>query len=129
MPIRTLDSLDIRFRFKAIELLARCTEAGVPVLIINTLRTQAEQDEAIRTGHSKVARSKHQDGLAIDICPIEQFLIHKSNKLQWDINDPVWKQIGEIGQKLGLRWGGTFKPLNQNGLGWDPGHFEYVEVK
>lgn len=96
-------------------------------MIICTGRTEEEQAEAVRTGHSKVARSKHQDGLAIDICPYDQFLIHGPDKLQWSTSDPVWKTIGEIGMGLGLRWGGTFAPLDKNGLGWDPGHFELGE--
>ena len=35
---RALDDLDARFRPLAVELLARCAEAGVPVLIVDTLR-------------------------------------------------------------------------------------------
>lgn len=124
--IRSLDSLDPRFKPVAMELLARLVESGILVIIVNTLRTQLEQDEAIRTGHSKVVHSKHQDGLAIDICPISQYMVHGPTKLQWDTTDPIWKQIGQIGEKLGLRWGGRFAPLDKNGLGWDPGHFEML---
>ena len=40
---RTLDSLNPKFKSIAIELLARLTEAGIVVMIINTLRTDAEQ--------------------------------------------------------------------------------------
>ena len=95
-------------------------------MIICTGRTDAEQAEAVRTGHSRVTRSKHQDGLAIDICPYGQYLIHGEAKLMWDVGDPVWKKLGEMGEKLGMRWGGRFTPLNKDGVGWDPGHFEYV---
>jgi hypothetical protein len=122
---RQLDELTPRFRPLAIELLARAAEAGIPLMIAATGRTAEEQAEAVRTGHSKVEHSRHQDGEAIDVVPYEQFNLHGADKLRWDGADPVWKTLGRIGQDLGLRWGGTFKPLNSVGIGWDPGHFEY----
>lgn len=123
---RTLDSLDPRFKPIAMALLARLTEARIAVLISNTRRTDAEQAVAIANGNSKVARSKHQDGLAIDVVPYTIYALHGEDKLQWDTRDPVWAKIGVIAEGLGLRWGGRFKPLNSIGVGWDPGHCEYV---
>ena len=121
-----LDSLDPLFKPLAITLLARLLEARIPVLIVNTLRTQVEQDAAVARGVSRVQHSKHQDGLAIDVAPYDIFALHDDDKLQWDTKDPIWKKIGAIGESLGLRWGGRFEPLNSVGVGWDPGHFEYV---
>lgn len=124
---RALDDLSPRFRPLAFEFLARLTEAHIQVLITFTLRTAAEQAEAVRTGHSQVAHSKHQDGDAMDVVPYSQFLLKGDDKLQWDTSDPVWPKIGAIAERLGLRWGGRFRPLNAQGVGWDPGHVEYVE--
>lgn len=121
---RTLDDLSPRFLPLALQLLGRAIEAKIPVLITATGRTAAEQAEAVRTGHSKVAHSKHQDGNAIDIVPWAVFQLHGEDKLQWDTLDPVWPALGAIGEALGLRWGGRFEPLNAAGVGWDPGHFE-----
>lgn len=126
MPDTSLNSLDPRFRPIAMELLARITEARLAVLIVNTRRTQVEQDAAIRRGVSWVKRSKHQDGLAIDVAPFEIYALHGDDKLQWNTHDPVWLKIGAIGEALGLRWGGRFTPLNGIGVGKDPGHFELV---
>ncbi len=123
---RSLDALSDRFKPLAIALLARLVEAQIPVIITYTLRTAAEQAEAVRTGHSKVAHSHHQDGDAIDICPFDQYQLHGPDKLQWDGEDPIWFKIGVVGEALGLRWGGRFPPLNDAGIGWDPGHFEFV---
>jgi hypothetical protein len=123
---RSLDSLDPRMQIKAFELIARLVERGIQVMIINTRRTDAEQAEALRTGHSTVPRSKHQDGLAIDLCPYDTWMLHGSDKLHWDTTDPIWFEIGKVAESLGLRWGGRFKPLNAIGLGWDPGHSELV---
>lgn len=122
-----LDSLDPRFKPLAFALLARLTEARIAVLIANTRRTPEEQAAAVAVGNSKVAHSKHQDGLAIDVVPYTIYALHGDDKLQWDTHDLIWAKIGDIGEKLGLRWGGRFHPLNGVGIGWDPGHFEYQE--
>ena len=121
---RTLDDLDPRMQPKAFELLARAAERGIPLLIVSTGRTAEEQAEAVRTGHSLVNHSRHQDGMAIDVVPYEVYQLHGPDKLRWDTHDPVWRAIGQIGESLALRWGGRFAPLNREGIGWDPGHFE-----
>lgn len=118
---RALDDLDPRFRPIVDRLLARFTEAKIPVLIVETLRTQAQHDLNVATGHSWITRSKHQDGLAIDVVPYSLYtLVPGGDKLQWDNADPVWQQLGVIGKALGLRWGGDWTQK-------DMGHFEYVE--
>ncbi len=124
----SLDSLDPRFKPYVFALLARLTEERIPVIIVNTRRTAAEQADAVARRVSKVAHSKHQDGLAIDIVPYQQFILHGVNKAQWSTDDPIWLKIGQIGEAVhaSIRWGGRFKPLNEDGLGWDPGHFEYA---
>lgn len=114
---RRLDSLDLRFKPKAIELLARCVEHQIPVMIIGTRRTAAEQDIAVAAGRSWISHSKHQDGLAIDICPYAQYQAHGPDKLLWDASDPVWTLLGAIGEALGLGWGGRWQQR-------DLGHFE-----
>ena len=114
-----LDSLAPVFKPLAVMLLARLVEARLPVLIVNTRRTQAEQDAAIARHVSWVIHSKHQDGLAIDIAPYDIYALHGDDKVQWDTNDPVWLKMGQIGESLGLRWGGRWTQK-------DMGHFEYV---
>lgn len=116
---RKLDDLSDRFRPKAIELLARLTEAGIAVMIVDTLRTPAEHAANLASGASKATRSKHLDGDAIDICPYLIFNQDGPDKLNWDTRHPVWKRIGEIGESLGLTWGGRWKSPH------DPGHFEW----
>ena len=118
---RKLDSLDPKFRPLADRLLARCVEAGINVLIVETLRTEAQHQEDVASGHSWIKRSLHQDGIAIDIAPYEQWNLHGPDKLQWDAKDPVWLQIGVLGEKEGLVWGGRWKQA-------DMGHFE-LKVK
>lgn len=129
---RQLNDLAPVFRPLAFELLARFTEAGLVVLIVDTLRTPAEHQVNLANGTSKVKHSKHLDGLAIDIVPYETYQANGPDKVNWDVTSPasvaIWKRMGLIGEALGLRWGGRFGPVSaKTGLGWDPGHFEYVE--
>ncbi len=121
-----LDSLDPRFKPLAVEFLARLVEDRIAVIIVNTRRTDAEQVEAVKTGHSWVAHSKHQDGLAMDVVPYDMFELHGPDKLLWSTTDLIWLRIGTIAEHLGLRWGGRFSPINSLGVGKDPGHVEYV---
>lgn len=117
---QALDDLDPTFRPLAVELLARCVEHNIPVKICCTRRSDADQAVAVATGHSWVPRSKHQDGLAIDICPWEVWNLHAENKLEWDANDPVWQLLGKIGASIGFvgkAWGGNWQQK-------DLGHFE-----
>ncbi len=118
---RKLDDLDPRFKPKAIELLARLCEAGIPVMVIDTLRTPEEHAANVARGVSWTTRSKHLDGLAIDVCPYEEYRAAGGNKLLWDSSNLLWQAIGEIGEKLGLRWGGRWKQK-------DMGHFEWVDL-
>ena len=117
---RRLDDLDPRFRPLAIELLARCVEGGLCVMVVDTLRTAEEHRENLRRGVSWTTLSKHLDGLAIDICPYETWLLNGPDKLQWRADHPAWQAIGAIGEGLGLRWGGRWTQR-------DMGHFEYAE--
>lgn len=124
---RKLDDLSDAFRPIAFELLARCTEAGLPVLVVDTLRTSEEHQANLARGVSWTNVSKHLDGAtfrdsepgsdAIDLCPYATYQLHGADKLQWDGNDPVWQQLGVIGKSLGLIWGGEWTKK-------DLGHFE-----
>jgi peptidoglycan L-alanyl-D-glutamate endopeptidase CwlK len=114
---RALHDLSDTFRPLACELLARCVEAKIPVMIIDTLRTEAEQADNIAKGVSWTTRSKHLTGDAIDIAPYAVFDIGGRNELQWDSDADVWTQIGAIGESVGLRWGGRWEQR-------DLGHFE-----
>lgn len=118
---RALDDLAPVFRPQAIMLLARLTEAGIPVLIVDTLRTPAEHASNLANGTSWTTHSKHLDGLAIDVCPWDEFRLNGPDKLQWNTVHPVWHQIGRIGKGLGMRWGGDWTVK-------DMGHFEYVQT-
>lgn len=116
---RALDDLSDDFRPLAMQLLARCVEAGIAVVVVDTLRTPEEHAENLRRGVSWTTRSKHLDGDAIDIAPFETYALHGADKIKWDASDTIWKRLGAIGESLGLRWGGRWTIP-------DLGHFELV---
>lgn len=109
---KRLDDLSAAFQLTAFELLARCVEAGIQITIIDTLRSEAEHKANLAAGTSWIKRSKHRDGLAIDIAPT--VLLREKG---WSPASPLWQQIGEIGERVGMKWGGRWKQK-------DLGHFE-----
>lgn len=128
---RRLDDLSPEFRPIAMALLARLVEAGIPIVIVDTLRTPAEHAANLANGTSWIKFSKHLVGDAIDVAPFEVYQLHGPDKLQWNGSDPVWARIGEIGESLvvdppfRIRWGGRFGPPAKPDLG----HFELVRQK
>jgi hypothetical protein len=132
---RQLDDLSSDFKPLAIEVIARCVEQGVMILIVSTGRTWAEHQTNLANGTSWTARSKHlprsirgihsgtaddDKSDAMDLCPYEVYTSAPGgDKLGWDSKHPGWKIIGGIGEDLGLRWGGRWTTP-------DFGHLEYV---
>lgn len=102
---RSLDHLTPAFRLQAFEFLARCCAEGIPILVVETLRSAEAHAEDVANGRSWVKHSKHQDGIAMDVAPYETYQLHGPDKLQWDSGDPVWERIALIAEKVGLRSG------------------------
>ena len=70
---------------------------------------------------TKTMESVHMAGRAADIVPVI------NGKIPWDItseNAELWLTFGRLGQESGLEWGGTWKPLNRFGIGWDAPHYQ-----
>lgn len=115
--ITDLNSLHPIFRDKILELFRLCKTRGIELAVVETYRTHSKQREYKAMGkkytRSGAGKSRHQYGLAIDIVPL------KDSIPQWE-NPVLWKKIGTIGERLGLRWGGRWKNL------YDPGHFEWT---
>ena len=114
---RSLNDLAPDSRPLFFEFLARLVEANIDVIIVETLRTPEQQKINLAKGVSWTPNSRHLTGHAIDICPYETYALHGPDKLQWDATDPIWNKIGQIGESLGLRWGGRWQQK-------DMGHFE-----
>lgn len=131
MASRSLDDLDSKFRVKVQELLTQAQEMGILLRVVYTLRTIAEEEEAVKKGRSKTMHSMHlphppeNKALAVDVVP--EVLLHEVN---YKPESPLWWEIGAIGVKLGLRWGGQWDRVQPPQVGkvpayfFDPGHFE-----
>lgn len=123
---RALDDLDDRIKPLAFELIARAAEHGIPLLLVDTLRTPAEQAVNVARGVSWTLHSRHlpqpPDGkaLAFDVVPYSLYNDNGPDKLNWSEDHPSWAIIGQIGLKLGLTWGVT-----RSGTRIDLGHFEW----
>jgi hypothetical protein len=111
-----LSALHPYFRDKVIELIAICQSKGIELAVVETYRTVAKQNEYRKLGkiytRNSGGRSKHQYGLAVDVVPVIDSVP------SWH-NEVVWKKVGLVGEKLGLRWGGRWR------YPYDPGHFEW----
>jgi hypothetical protein len=111
-----LSALHPFFRDKVLELISICRSKGIELAVVETYRTVAKQNEYKQLGkiytRSAGGRSKHQYGLAVDVVPVIDSVA------SWH-NEAVWKKVGLVGEKLGLRWGGRWRHP------YDPGHFEW----
>jgi hypothetical protein len=115
--IADLQSLHPYFRDKVLELIRLCKSRGIELAIVETYRTATKQNEYRSMGRKytrvRAGFSNHQYGLAVDIVPVI------NSVPQWH-NIKLWKKLGPIGERLGLRWGGRW------GRFFDPGHFEWT---
>lgn len=117
MPmIADLGALHPYFRDQVIQLIEICRSKGIELAVVETYRTVAKQNEYKQLGkiytRSSGGKSKHQYGLAVDVVPIIDCIP------SWH-NEVVWRKVGQVGEKLGLRWGGRWRHP------YDPGHFEW----
>jgi peptidoglycan L-alanyl-D-glutamate endopeptidase CwlK len=110
--MRGIEKLHPLAREYAEKLLERCRQAGLPVLITETLRTQAEQDALFAQGRNGDTRkivtqargeqyeSPHQWGVAFDFC---------KNEKGHEYDDAAFfENVGKLAEEIGLEWGGRW---------------------
>lgn len=101
-------------------LIERSYSRGVPILITQGLRTNAEQDALYAQGRTKpgsiVTNAKggtsyHNYGLAIDFA----LLLPNGSSVSWDMvldgdkdGTADWQEVVEEAKKLGFEWGGDW---------------------
>ena len=108
---RKIDDLLPIVQSKAMGFIAMTKEVGIEVLITSTYRDSASQTALYAMGrtapgrivtHARAGQSFHNHRVAFDFVP----LIH--GKAVW--NDlSLFKRCGEIGESLGLEWGGRWR--------------------
>lgn len=117
-----LATLKPKVRQLAEQLVMRCKEQGITVIVTQALRTFAEQDALFAQGRTKpgsiVTRAKggfslHNYGVAFDIVPII------NGKADYK-NLELFDRIGTLGEQIGLEWGGRWKTFP------DRPHFQFL---
>ena len=94
----------------------RCDEAGLPLLITCTYRTEAEQAELYAQGRTKPGpkvtnarpgQSFHQYRVAVDLYPMIGM------KPDFSGTHPNWHKIAEIMKSEGFEWGYEWKTFKE----------------
>ena len=117
-----LNLLKPKVKMLAEQLVTACKAAGITIIVTQTLRTIAEQDALFAQGRTKpgpiVTKAKggfslHNYGVAFDIVPVVNGKTDYSNAT-------TFACVGEIGQRLGLEWGGAWATFP------DKPHFQFL---
>lgn len=124
MPSRKIQALSAALQPLAREFMIRCVAEGIPVIITCTLRSNQEQTDLYALGrtvkshvgpwtpemplgrtvtNAKAGESKHNTGDAFDVG-----LLDANGDADWDDSNPHWLRMGEIGEEVGLNWGGRW---------------------
>lgn len=114
---RDVNKLKQQFRASVKQLIKEAKDQGIPVLVTDTTRTVAEQEELVRKGFSKTMKSKHLTGEAVDIA----FVVR--GKLSYSA--ALYRRLYRIAKPIPyIIW--PYKDLN---WGWDKPHFRYDPEK
>lgn len=109
---------EVRSRWE--QLATACLDAGIVLVLTQTRRTVAEQDELYASGRTKPGKvvtnargldSLHVHGRAFDIA------FRVNGEITWD---GPWSKVGAMGEALGLQWGGRWRRFP------DRPHFQYL---
>lgn len=105
-------------------LLARAAEEGIRLIVTQGVRSQVEQKRLYDMGRTTVGPnpteqrplgsivtkappgySWHEFGLAFDVA------VDLGGHPTWPNDMGLWERIGELGEAVGLEWGGRFKSI------------------
>lgn len=105
----------------AVQLLREAHDQDFPLVITSGARSLAVQQALWDQGrtkpgkivtHARPGTSWHNYGLAFDVAPVVD------GKAAWPNDLKLWHRIGELGESVGLSWGGRWKVA-------DLPHFEF----
>lgn len=118
-----LAQLDPGFAKMVRKLLVKAKEAGFSLRLVSSFRDCAKQNALYQVGRrgiagekiitsAKCGQSAHNHKLAVDV-----EVWKDGRKLPRYGEKNLWAQVGQLGQKIGLEWGGAWKSF------YDPVHF------
>ena len=100
-----------RVQAKCIAFQSNCRREGIDILITSTFRDNESQARLYAQGrtipgkivtNANAGKSFHNYRVAFDFVPLV------NGKAIWD-DEELWVKCGELGQKAGLEWGGSWK--------------------
>ena len=109
-----LDQLDLDVQEKARALIAAADKEGIELIVTQTYRAPEEQAALYARGrtalgvivtHAPAGYSWHEFRRAFDVA-ITHF---PGDMTKDDLYDGPWERVGDIGESLGLEWGGRWK--------------------
>ncbi len=109
---RLLGTLEPKFRKKVVKLLSKAKKEGIDLRVISAFRDCKEQNALYAQGrttkgkivtNARCGKSAHNYRIAVDVVEF------KNGKPIWQ--NPKWERIGQIGESLGLEWGGRWKRI------------------
>lgn len=111
--------------YRALEL------TDIDFAVTDGLRTAAEAAANRGKGTSYIKRSKHEDGLAVDITPCVNGKAVAGKQEDWPYFNQLSKWMFQAAEELGVKiaWGGNWEKVKVNGE-WKPFkdgyHYELV---
>jgi peptidoglycan L-alanyl-D-glutamate endopeptidase CwlK len=126
-----LDQLHPKVKALAELLSQKCKEIGITLSIYYTYRSLEEQDRLYAQGrttpgkivtYAKGGQSYHNYRVAFDCAPTI------NGKIDWN-NIKLFNKVGEIGESIGLTWGGRFTKVKNGRIIPIPDlpHFQYTQ--
>ncbi len=121
-PVREPTQLCACVRNRWVQFNATCDRSGVPVTLVETLRSPERQRYCLETGVARRRTTRHMPqpphgrALAFDAAPTEYLGLKF-----WNPGGIYWRRLGSVAGDVGLEWGGHWRFKD----GWkDPSHFE-----
>lgn len=120
-----ISSLDESMKPYARAFLEAAGAAGLKLTLTQGYRSKEYQERLYEQGrttpgavvtNAKPGLSKHNFGVAIDVAPLNEH-----GKAYWPNDEKLWEQIGQIGESVGLKWGGRWSKFK------DRPHFEHPD--
>lgn len=121
---RDLLSLDAPVRRRALRLLAAAQKQGVTLIVTQTFRSLKEQAALYAQGRTKPGKivtyappgySWHNWRRAFDVA----IQVYPGDPNLRDLYDGPWEVVGDLGEAVGLEWGGRWELP-------DRPHFQYT---
>lgn len=106
---------------RVVRRLARTT--SIPFFVIEGLRTPQRQRELVARGASQTLKSRHLQGFAVDLAPIE-------DTWAWPVYRKLAPQVfaaAEV-ERVPIEWGGNWRAF-KDGPHWQLPHSRYPDAR